>query len=92
MDVNQRNSHFAKGDIDRLDLWPKLEEYESHAISFRFDFGIRELPNEPGIITIRGPRQYGKSTWLEQSLRDTLVDFGKGSAFFLNGDEIIDAD
>ena len=51
-----------------------------------------ELPAEPGIILIRGPRQYGKSTWLELELRNTLQEFGRGSAYFLNGDDIADDD
>lgn len=86
MDVNQRNSLFATGKIDREDLWPKATEYEEQSLTFRFNFGLDQLPTEPGIILIRGPRQYGKSTWLELELRDTLIDFGKGSAYFLNGD------
>lgn len=91
MDVNVRNQLFAIGQIDRQDLWPKITEYEEQALTFRFQFGLDELPIEPGILLIRGPRQYGKSTWLEISLRDTLEDFGKGSAYFINGDDLADA-
>lgn len=65
MDVNTRNQLFAKGEIDRSDLWPKITEYEEQARTFRFAFGLDNLPEEAGIILIRGPRQYGKSTWLE---------------------------
>lgn len=92
MNVNDRNSLFLKGNIDREDLWPKVVEYESQALQFRFKFGLDTLPQEPGILFIRGPRQYGKSTWLEQELRYTLQDFGKGTAFFLNGDDLKDID
>jgi len=90
MDVNTRNTQFAAGDIDRPDLWPKIGEFEDQARTFRFSFGLDELPHEPGIILVRGPRQYGKSTWLELQLRDSLEEFGRGSAYFLNGDEIAD--
>lgn len=89
MNVNDRNMLFLKGEINRDDLWPKCVEYENNSANFRFKFGLDELPKEPGIILIRGPRQYGKSTWLELSLRDTLEDFGKGTGFFLNGDYIL---
>ena len=91
MNVNDRNNLFSNGNIDRDDLWPKITEFQSQAITFRFSFGLDKLPCEPGVIIIRGPRQYGKSTWLEFALLDTLEEFGKGSAFFLNGDDIIDA-
>jgi predicted AAA+ superfamily ATPase len=87
MDVNSRNRLFSTGEIDREDLWPKLTELEELPCTFRFRFGLDELPTEPGLILIRGPRQYGKSTWLEQKLRDTLEELGRGSAYFLNGDE-----
>jgi predicted AAA+ superfamily ATPase len=50
------------------------------------------LPRDPGIIVIRGPRQYGKSTWLEFQLRETLRQFGPGTALFLNGDYIAGLD
>jgi uncharacterized protein len=59
---------------------------------FSWDFGLPELPREPGIIIIRGPRQYGKSTWLEYQLRETLRQFGPGTALFLNGDYIAGPD
>jgi predicted AAA+ superfamily ATPase len=55
---------------------------------FNWDFGLAELPREAGIIVIRGPRQYGKSTCLEYQLRETLRQFGPGTALFLNGDYI----
>ena len=59
--------------------------------TFRFSFGLDELPQEPGVILVRGPRQYGKSTWLELMLRDTVEDHGPGSAYILNCDELTDA-
>lgn len=88
MNVSEKNVLLARGEIDRDDLWPKLLEMESKAAQFQFDFGLKELPTEPGILIIRGPRQYGKSTWIEQELRWTIGHFGKGTAFYLNGDEI----
>jgi predicted AAA+ superfamily ATPase len=88
MNVNQRNDLFLRGEIDREDLWQKRLEYESKAFQFPFWFGLDELPEKPGLIFIRGPRQYGKSTWLELSLENTLIKYGPGSALYLNGDEI----
>jgi predicted AAA+ superfamily ATPase len=71
-------------------MWPRIVEYESKAAPFRFEFGLTKLPTEPGVILIRGPRQYGKSTWLDIELRGTIQDFGKGTAFYLNGDDLSD--
>src|SRR5258708_1077478 len=76
MDVNNRNILFSKGEIDRDDLWPKITEYRDQPCTFRFSFGLDELPTEAGIILIRGPRHFGKSTWLELK----MLTFG--CAFF----------
>ncbi len=92
MDVRSINRLLASGEIEREELWPHLTEMQSNALQFRFEFGLEELPVEPGLITIRGPRQYGKSTWLELQLRDSIRNFGRGSAFYLNGDEIASAE
>ena len=70
-------------------MWPRLVEYESRRNPFFFEFGLQELPREPGLILVRGPRQYGKSTWLDLKIRKTIEDFGKGTALYLNGDEIL---
>lgn len=88
MNVDERNQHFLSGKVDRDDLWPKVTEYEDRRFQFRWEFGLDELPRNAGLITIRGPRQSGKSTWLELKLLSTLEDFGAGTAFFLNGDYI----
>ncbi len=40
----------------------------------------------------RWPRQYGKSTWLEFQLRETLRQFCPRAALFLNGDYIAGPD
>jgi uncharacterized protein len=92
VDVNNRNLLFSKGEIDRDDLWPKITEYRDQPCTFRFSFGLDELPTAAGIILIRGPRQFGKSTWLELEIKRTLETHGAGSAYFLNGDDITDAD
>lgn len=90
MDVKTINRLLAEGNIDREDMWPRIVEMESKAAQFRFEFGLAKLPKEPGLITIRGPRQYGKSTWLDMKLRSSIQDYGKGSAYYLNGDELAD--
>lgn len=92
MDVKSLNQLLAQGEVDREDMWPRVVEMESRALQFRIEFGLDELPTEPGLITIRGPRQYGKSTWLDQHLRWSVQDFGKGSAYYLNGDELNSSD
>lgn len=92
MDVKTLNELLARGEVDREDMWPRIVEMEAKALQFRFEFGLNELPKEPGLITIRGPRQYGKSTWLDMNLRRSVRDHGKGSAFYLNGDELTSAE
>lgn len=54
------------------------------------EFGLNELPVAPGVLMIRGPRQCGKSTWLEGALRDTIAQYGRGTALYLTGDGIED--
>lgn len=77
------NDLLARGEIEREDMWPRIAEYESKAAPFLFEFGLDELPREPGVIGVRGPRQYGKSTWLDIELRATVGTFGKGTAYYL---------
>jgi hypothetical protein len=69
-------------------MFPHLETLAPTSPVFRVDFGLEELPEEGGILLIRGPRQYGKSTWLEAKLRESVVSGGPASAFYLNGDEL----
>ncbi len=83
------NQHLLKGDIQAKGVLPHLDELPSLPFLFNQDFGLPVLPAEPGIIVIRGPRQYGKSTWLEQQIKITIEKFGAGSALYLNGDEIL---
>lgn len=87
MNVKQLNELLSRGEIDREDMWPRIVDYESKAAPFRFEFGLDELPRDPGLIVIRGARQMGKSTWLDLELRHTIAEFGKATAFYLNGDD-----
>src|SRR5258708_5934488 len=91
MNVVERNQLYLKGVLQGEGLFPHLEVVPASGF-FNWDFGLAELPREAGIIVIRGPRQYGKSTWLEYQLRETLQQFGPGSALFLNGDYIAGPD
>ncbi|MGH8211518.1 MAG: ATP-binding protein [Steroidobacteraceae bacterium] len=90
MNVVERNHLYLKGIMESEGLFPHLDNAPRESF-FNWDFGLSKLPREPGIIVIRGPRQYGKSTWLEYQLRETLQQFGAGSALFLNGDYIAGA-
>jgi predicted AAA+ superfamily ATPase len=92
VDVDQLNHALAAGVIDRPGLFPRLDELARAPFVFRVDFGLGELPLEPGVLLVRGARLYGKSTWLEGELRQTVEAFGPGSAYYLNGDEIPDAE
>jgi predicted AAA+ superfamily ATPase len=90
MDNNHINQSLISGVLTAPGVLPHIEELTTLPFIFNQDFGLAELPLEPGIILIRGPRQYGKSTWLEQQISKTITTFGKGSALYLNGDEIKD--
>lgn len=67
-------------------MFSHLFRLEQSSFVFDIDFGLESLPTDPGILLIRGPRQYGKSTWLEGQVLETIKTFGPGSAFYLNGD------
>lgn len=88
MNVTSINQALLSGNIDAPEVFPHLEALkESHTV-FPIDFGLQDLPREPGLISIRGARQFGKSTWLEQQTKKTIETFGPGSAFYINGDEV----
>jgi predicted AAA+ superfamily ATPase len=90
MNLHNINSNLINGSIDEKGLFPHLDAIKNASFVFNIDFGLKQLPMEAGIIMIRGARQYGKSTWLEQELFNTISQFGPGSAFYLNGDNISD--
>ena len=92
MNVEQVNAALLSGDIDQPGLFPRLETLKDSPVIFRVEFGLDALPTEPGVLIIRGARQYGKSTWLEQAMRDTVREFGPGTAAFLDGDHLRDGD
>ena len=90
MRVQEINKALSLGDISAPGMFPHVDNLNRMPVVFELDFGLNTTPTEPGIILIRGPRQYGKSTWLEQQLKETIKKFGPGSAFYLNGDELSD--
>lgn len=91
MDTLEVNRHLARGDAVTSGVLPKLDELAGDPFLFRPYFGLDELPQEAGIISIRGARQYGKSTWLQSQIRKTVQTSGPGSAYCLNGDEVRDS-
>lgn len=86
------NSKLALGEIDFANMFPHLVRLKEMPYVFTADFGLKRLPQESGILLIRGARQYGKSTWLEQQLLATIERFGGGSAYYLNGENIANKD
>lgn len=91
VNVRQLNERLMTGAEAPLSWFPHLQQLANQSVTFEVDFGLPTLPAEPGVLSIRGPRQYGKSTWLEQQLRDSVLQGGPGSSFYLNGDHIADA-
>ena len=69
MNVETVNDLLVRGELDREGLFPHVEDLSRARWIFEFGFGLAELPEETGIMLIRGPRQSGKNTWLEMQLR-----------------------
>jgi predicted AAA+ superfamily ATPase len=92
MNVKQVNEHLLRGELTAPGLFPHLDELAGSPFRFEMRFGLDSLPEEEGVLLVRGPRQYGKSTWLESKLQETIASHGPGSALYLNGDELADAD
>ncbi len=91
MGLTEINKFLASGEISWPGLFLHLDQLERALLIFEIDFGLKTLPTtEPGIISIRGLRQYGKSTWLEKALRQSIIDFCPASAFYLKGDDILE--
>jgi len=90
MDIETINHHLSLGEIDIKGLFPHLDALQDLPFTFTIDFGLKELPQEPGILLVRGARQYGKSTWLETQIYETIKQFGPGTAYYVNGDYIAD--
>jgi len=84
------NQLLGQGDAIKGGVLPKLDELAGEPFVFKLHFGLDELPSEAGVILVRGARQYGKSTWLQSQIRETVETCGPGSAFYLNGDEVRD--
>ena len=92
MNVKQRNNHFLEGNLAVVGLFPQLEQMLSLPVQFKAEFGLKELPDSPGLILIRGARQIVKSTWLEQQIRNVIESEVPASAIYLNGDELLNSD
>jgi predicted AAA+ superfamily ATPase len=90
MNAFEVNQGLARGDITTPGVLPKMDQLSVEPFVFKLDFGLEQLPVEPGVIMVRGARQYGKSTWLQSQIRRTVEAYGPGTAFTLNGDELRD--
>ncbi len=92
MDMHEVNVALGAGNISDPGVLPKLDELREQPFVMDTSFGIEELPEAPGLLLVRGARQYGKSTWLQQQIAATVGRYGPGSAFWIDGDELRDAD
>ena len=92
MNTHDINVALSSGDVESPGILPKLEELAEQPFVLQTSFGLDRLPESPGVILVRGARQYGKSTWLQQQIKETVQRFGPGSAFYLNGDALRDED
>jgi uncharacterized protein len=91
VNVRLLNERLQTSEVVPLEWFPHLERLDRQRLEFDVELGLDRLPDASGILSIRGARQYGKSTWLEQQLRSSALSGGPGSAFFLSGDHIGDA-
>jgi predicted AAA+ superfamily ATPase len=92
VNVTGINQRLAIGVPDGEALLPHVEDLKTVPYRFDVDFGLKRLPSEGGVIAVRGARQYGKSTWLELQVLETVKEYGPGTAYYLNGDFFTDAD
>lgn len=92
MEIHFLNQLLSEGTVHEKGQFPYLERLEKAPYRFQMHFGLEELPKEEGILVIRGARQYGKSTWLQQEIKKTIQTFGPGTAFYLNGEYLIHVD
>lgn len=90
MNFIEINHALSEGNCYTESVLPKLDELKNQRFVFNNKFGLNALPEQPGVILIRGARQYGKSTWLQQQIRTTIEDYGPRTAYYLNGDELGD--
>lgn len=90
MNAFEMNQELARGNATTPGVLPKIDQLAAETFVFKTDFGLEELPATPGVIMVRGARQYGKSTWLQSQIKRTVETYGPGSAFYLNGDELRD--
>jgi uncharacterized protein len=93
MNVNEINSFLLNAPATQgplLSLFPNLKAKDTAPFSFKIDFGLDTLPTAPGVILIRGARQLGKSTWIEEQVLANYREHGPGTTFYLNGDYIRD--
>jgi hypothetical protein len=72
MDIAEINNALLLGKYDAKGVLPHLEALAISPFRFEVDFGLEILPNESGLLLIRGARQYGKSTWLEDKIAATM--------------------
>ncbi len=91
MDMREVNVALGEGKTSEPGVLPKLDELREQPFVMDTTFSIDELPEQPGLLLIRGARQYGKSTWLQQQIARTIDSFGPGSAFYIDGDELRDS-
>jgi len=92
MDSTPVNQVLAAGGPRHSRPLRHLEDLARSPYVFGTEFGLDALPEEPALLLIRGARQYGKSTWMEQQVRETTCRHGPAPAYLLDGDELRDED
>ena len=90
MNVHEINRSLLLGLGALEPLLPNWFGLKSSRICFPIHFGLETMPEDPGLLVIRGARQYGKSTWLEGEIVKSFDAYGPGTTFYLNGDRIAD--
>ncbi len=90
MNVHEINRSLLLGLGSLEPLLPNWFGLKSSRICFPIHFGLETMPEDPGLLVIRGARQYGKSTWLEGEIVKSFDTYGPGTTFYLNGDRIAD--
>lgn len=57
------NKNLSGGILNIPGMFPHFAKLRSSKYIFKINFGLKELPKKPGILIIRGARQYGINGW-----------------------------
>ena len=70
--------------------WELMDKHLAKLAEMPFQREFKNFTVKPGLYTIRGPRQIGKSSWLKSLLSDLVRQDGANCAFFYSCENLVD--